>query len=83
MKINARIHGGERQGRIKSFEVVEKKPPLGDIGDGLTRARVYFARLDPEQGLANDMELLTYDFYITDIMEADELIDHEYLAVEV
>lgn len=86
--IIARLNGGDRQGVVRRFEVVDVLPEVGereDRDDDRIYTNIYEASLDPEQGIDNDMELLEYKFYVaevTDITE-NEVVYDDYFAIPI
>lgn len=86
--VEARLNGGDRQGAIKQFKVVDVLPEIKERNgwdDDLIYTNIYEATLDPEQGLDNDMELLTYKFYIAEVTDVTEgeIVYKEYFAIPI
>ena len=83
--ISARLHGGDRQGQIVKFKIVDALPTPGDlvdIGDVWTWGSSTPARLDPEQRTGEDHRHAAYDFYETEELNGDgEVSEIHYFAV--
>lgn len=88
--IKARLYGNSnRQGKCKSFEIVESLPEVGENvysgNDSLVWGTAEHAHLDPEQRHKDEDKMWAYDFYEVPII--DNIIDREvvetrYYAIE-
>lgn len=88
--IKARLHGGDRQGKIREFEIVDELPEIGESASykepEYIYSEIFEASLDPEQGIWDDREHYKFDFYIAEITNSDDPDDdpdYEFYAVEI
>ena len=75
-KITAHIKGGNRQGPMKKFEIMDELPEAGELVDmhdpGYIWGEPMRVILDPEQRTGHDDEIMGYDFYKVPEISTDD-----------
>ena len=65
--ITAHVYGGNKQGTLKKFEIMDELPKAGNLVDMWDPEYIWgepeAVRLDPEQRTGHDDEIDKYEFY--------------------